>query len=135
MIALAEQNNPGVQYKLMDAREINTLDSKFDAIICGFCMPYLSKEDCITLILDSSVLLNSGGIFYFSTIEGDYEKSKFESSSDGKHSMFVYYHQEDYLRHSVLDNHFEILQVIRKIYPVNDDTSSTHIIFIANKKV
>lgn len=134
MIRLAKENNPSADFKVMDCREIDKLDLKFDAVICGFCMPYLSKDDCAKLIKDCSSLLNNNGILYFSTIENDHDKSNYETSSDGQHHMFVYYHQENYLREYLEENNFDVAELIRKTFPKNDGTISTHIIFIARKK-
>ncbi|MCW3110863.1 MAG: methyltransferase family protein [Segetibacter sp.] len=134
MIKLAKDNNPTANFKIMDCREIDKLTDKFDAIICGFCMPYLSREDCAKLIKDCSFLLNSGGIFYFSTIEDDYDKSGYETSSNGEYKMYVYYHQEDYFQETLSKNNFELVNLTRKNYTKSEGTSSTHMIFIAKKK-
>jgi len=134
MIRLAKENNPTADFTIMDCREIDKLTSKFDAIICGFCMPYLSKEDCAKLIKDCSLLLNTGGILYLSTIEGDYSRSGYETSSGGEYKLFVYYHQQDYLQEDLANNNFELIDLIRKDYQKSDGTPSTHMIFIAKKK-
>lgn len=133
MIRLARENNPSADFKVMDCRETGNLNSRYDAIICGFCMPYLSREDCAKLIKDCSSLLNNGGIIYFSAIEGDYNKSGFETSSDGQFKMFVYYHEEDYLHQELKKNNFEPAAIKRIPYPKADEISR-HIIFIAKKK-
>ena len=133
MIRLAKENNPAAGFRVMDCREIDSLQQKFDAIICGFCMPYLSKNDCIKLIKDCSFLLKNGGILYLSTIENDYNKSTFETSSDGQHTMFVYYHEEGYLQEVLRENNFELVELHRKMFPKADGTTSTHMIFIARK--
>lgn len=134
MIELAKQNVPAADFKVMDCRDIGTLNTKYDAIVCGFCMPYLTKEDCITLIKNCAALLTPDGIFYLSTIEDKYEHSKYETSSNGEHTVFVYYHQEDYLRQALEENDIEVVKLERKSYPKPDGTDSTHIIFIARKK-
>lgn len=133
MIRLAEYNNPSAGFRVMDCRKIDTLQQEFDAIICGFCMPYLSKDECIKLIKDCSLLLKNDGILYFSTIENDYEKSTFETSSDGQHTMFVYYHEEGYLQKALREIYFELVELTRKNFPKADGTTSSHMIFIARK--
>lgn len=134
MIQLATENNPTADCKIMDCRQIDRITDRFDGIMCGFCMPYLSKEDCTKLIGDASILLNPDGIFYFSVIEDNYNKSDYETSSNGQHTVYVYYHQEDYLREALEQNDFEIIDLPRKSYPKPDGTTSTHLIFIARKK-
>ena len=133
MIALAKVNNPTASFKVMDAREIDNITQQFDGIMCGFCLPYLSKEDCAKLINDCSGLLENNGILYLSAIEDVYEKSAMETSSDGQHSMFVYCHEADYLQEMLQNNGFELTDMIRKHYPKSDGTSATHLICLAKK--
>ena len=134
MIKLAKENNPAANFSVLDCREIGKISKKYDGIVCGFCMPYLSKADVGKLISDSTNLLNRGGILYFSAIEDDYNKSTFESSSDGQHKMFIFYHEERYLQHYLLKNDFEIVTVKRIKYPKAATETATHIIFVARKK-
>jgi trans-aconitate methyltransferase len=133
MIKLAKVNNPTADFKIMDCREIDTWTSTVDAIICGFCLPYLSKEDGAKFIKDCAALLTSGGILYFSVIEDAYTKSGFETSSDGNHQMFVYYHEAAYLQEQLKKNGFKLLHEERKQYAQKAKTA-THLIFIARKK-
>lgn len=133
MIELAKKNVPAANFFLLDAREIHTITKSYDGIICGFCMPYLSKEDCAKLIQDSSHRLNSKGVFYCSVIEGDYNNSGYESGSSGD-KAYVYYHQQDHLQQLLEENDFENIQTIRKQYLKKDGVAQTHLIFIAVKK-
>lgn len=133
MIALGKINNPTAEFKVWDARNICQIDQKFDAVMCGFCMPYLSKEESIQMIKDSWGLLNKDGILYFSTIENDYDKSELQTSSDGQHTMFVYYHQADYLQQAVDECGFETINKLRIEYPKPNGIVDTHLIFIVRK--
>jgi cyclopropane fatty-acyl-phospholipid synthase-like methyltransferase len=133
MIKLAQANNPTADFKLMDCREIDTFTIPVDAIVCGFCMPYLSKEDTEKFIKDSAALLTKGGTLYFSTIEGSYARSGYETSSDGKHKMFVHYYEEAYLQEILKQNGFHLVHLERKQYPKKEEIT-THLIFIARKK-
>jgi len=133
MLKLAKQNNPTADFKIMDCRNIGTLQNRYDAIICGFCMPYISKQDVVQLFKDCQTLLNRGGIAYFSTIEGNYNKSRFETSSNGEHKMFVYYYEEEYLTETLKQSNFELLHLFRKGYFKSDGSQQTHLIIIAKK--
>jgi len=134
MNKLAKINNPKADFLLMDCRDIEKLGRKFDAIMCGFCMPYLSKEECRKLISDTSKLLNPNGLLYFSTMEDDYDKSGFETTSfSGPDQVYIYYHQADYLMDCLTDNGFQIIEMQRKDCPEPDGTFFTDKIFIARK--
>ena len=101
MIELARINNPTAEYKIMDCRMISTLNEKFDGLMCGFCFPYLSKEEAKDLIKNAALLLNTGGLLYISTMEDAYANSGFQKSSDRKDEMYIHYHQADYLEETL----------------------------------
>jgi predicted TPR repeat methyltransferase len=134
MIELAKENNPSADFKVMDCKQIGSVKEKHDGVICGFCAPYLSKGETLKLISDSAGMLNDGGIFYLSVIEGDYDKSGYETSSNGQDKCFVYFHEEDYLKNGLEKNNFELKDLIRKNYIKGDGTVSTHLILIGKKK-
>ena len=134
MIKLAKENNPAAHFRVMDCRELDLMTTVYDAIVCGFCMPYLSEADCRKLILDCSRLLPHGGFFYCSTIEGDPSQSGYETGSDGTIKMYVYYHSENALKEALESNAFDLLELKRKDYFKKDGSHSTHLVFIARKK-
>jgi 2-polyprenyl-3-methyl-5-hydroxy-6-metoxy-1,4-benzoquinol methylase len=133
MIELAQTNNPSAHFRVMDCREIDAITERFDGILCGFILPYLSKADCAKLVKDCEHLLKPGGVFYFSAIEGDYENSGFEAGSDPNDKMYVYYHQEAFLQDLLIENGFELAELYRKPFTKADGATSTHLIFITRK--
>lgn len=132
MIALARANNPLADFKIMDCRNINSLNKTFDAIICGFGLPYLTKEEAIDLIGKAARCLHKHGVLYLSTMEGDYLKSGFQKSSNGKDQMFIHFHQADYLQNALQKNGFQLISLQRKKFP---ETNTTDLILIAVKQV
>jgi 2-polyprenyl-3-methyl-5-hydroxy-6-metoxy-1,4-benzoquinol methylase len=134
MIELAKKNNPTAEYKVMDCLRLNALNEKFDGIICGFCMPYLSKEDCSKLISQSVSALNKNGILYLSVIEDDPLKSGFEMSSTGEARAYVYYHEERYLVDCIHENSLRLVDTIRVGYTKGDGTVQVHLILIASNR-
>jgi len=133
MIDLAKINNPTATFEVLDSRKINEIKNKYDAIVCGFCLPYLDEKDGIKLIEDSYSLLQDEGLVYLSMIEGDYKQSKLETSSDGKYSMFVYYYKEEFITKTLLTNNFEVENIIRIPYTRGNGEQSTHLIYIAKR--
>ncbi|MBA2611642.1 MAG: class I SAM-dependent methyltransferase [Bacteroidetes bacterium] len=132
MVTLAKINNPTAEVIVMDCREINLLDKKYNAIMCGFCLPYLSKEEAVKLIADASKLLKPGGIIYISTMEDVYTKSAFKKGSTGE-EIFMHYHQADYLTQALKENKFMIIDLTRQDSKEKDGSTTTDLILIAEK--
>lgn len=110
MIELARTHNPEARFKVMDVREIYRLDQKYDAIVGGFCLPYLNKDESYSFIRHSSLLLNKGGILYLSLMEDDYDNSGYiGSSKDPEEKLFTYYHEKEYLLDYLQEYDFELL--------------------------
>lgn len=134
MIKLAKANNPTTEFQIMDCRDIDKIRKKYDAIMCGFCLPYLSKEEALKLISDVSILLKSSGILYISTMEDDYNNSGWEgSSSGGKEKMFIHYHQADFLTKALTENGFDILDLQRLESPGDHSASSKDLMILAKR--
>ncbi|MEO8516774.1 MAG: class I SAM-dependent methyltransferase [Flavobacterium sp.] len=121
MVSLAKINNPTAHFEVMDCRDISSITQKFDAMMCGFCLPYLSKEEMTQLIKDASHLLHPEGVLYLSTMEDDYSQSQFKKGSSGD-EIFMHYYREEDLTSVLDDNNFEIIHLQRQDYPANDDT-------------
>nr|WP_068892821.1 class I SAM-dependent methyltransferase [Pedobacter panaciterrae] len=129
MIELARANNPTAKFQLMDCRDIGRIEKRFDGITCGFCLPYLTREEAIELIANASKLLNQSGVFYLSTMEDDYTESRFQISSTGD-QVYVNYHQEDYLSKAFRENNFEIIDLKRFSSPDKDGLMITDLILL-----
>lgn len=132
MLELAKKNNPAVKFQLLDCRKINELNQSFDAVLCGFCLPYLSFEDCDKLIADSFQLLNDHGLLYLSAIEGDYAKSGFETGGTGD-QCYVYYHSEKAIIDQMNKYGFEVVSSIKKKYKKGEKIDR-HLIIIGKKR-
>jgi trans-aconitate methyltransferase len=132
MLELAKTNNPSAEFQLMDCRNIGAIKKKYDGIMCGFCLPYLSQEETIRLLHDASELLLPGGILYLSTIEDDYDKSTYKKGSSGD-EIFMHYYTADFLSTALKQNGFTIIALERKHYPAQDGTGITDLVIIAKK--
>ena len=133
MIALAKKNNPNTDFQVMDCRNINALKKTFDAVICGFTIPYVSKSDCSKLFYDCGNLLEENGIFYVSFVVGLYEDSGYiTGSSDNR--VYFYYHDLDHIKNELENNSFETINVLDAEYKKSDGTMEVHTIIIARKK-
>ena len=133
MIALARDNNPLASFAIMDSRQIDKIADNFDGIICGFCLPYLSQTDVTKLIIDCNNLLNAGGLFYLSFVEGDPSQSGFKFTSTGDRSYF-YFHKSDSLKAKLAENNFEEISVFNVEYRKSESQMELHTILTARKK-
>lgn len=131
MVELAQQNNPSAHFRVMDCRDLGALTGRYNGIMCGFCLPYLSEGDCLKLFGDCADRLLPGGVLYVSAIEGPYSMSGIERGSSVTEAMYVYYYEEPFLRQALEKNSFEVKEVIRKVYVRAGRPDSNNIILIA----
>jgi predicted TPR repeat methyltransferase len=129
MLELARENNPTAVFSIMDCRNISNLVKTYDAIICGFALPYLTKEDTIQPIKDASKRLSKNGVLFISTMEDDYSKSGLVSSSQGD-QMFIHFHEASYLKEALQNNNLEIIDLRRKQYPGPDGKPVTDLLIL-----
>ena len=131
MLELAAENNPEAKVQLMDVRDISHLTQKYDSVVCGFGLPYLTKEEAKAFIDGAIYVLNPNGVLYVSTMEGDYSTSGLTTNSKGE-SVYMYYHEEAYLKESLVKG-MDILLTERKHY-LHNGTETTDLIIVATKK-
>ncbi len=134
MIELAKINNPKADFQVMDFRNLDKNYKKYDGIINGFGLPYISKIEVPNFIHNASNILKSNGVLYLSVMEGDYDNSGFKgSSSGGKDKTYIYYYQEDFISNTLKNNNFEICEVQRIHYPEQQGKYDSDLIIIAKK--
>lgn len=132
MIKLAKKNNPKASFEFMDCREISMIKTKYDGIISGFCLPYLSHIDSEKFISDAHHLLQENGIFYLSFIEGNPNKSKYLVNSKGDRVYFYYYDLEQ-IKNQLLKYSFGDHKIFKVEYKKSDTEREIHTILIAKK--
>lgn len=136
MILLASKNVPGVDFKVMDARDIDQLQGPFHAIIAAFVLPFLSYDDCSDLLAKVSVLLKPEGKLYLSTMEGTPEQNGFESTSfSGDNKIHFTYYEETFLKSQLEQVNISITNFIKQPYVRNDIPLLTDIITFGQKRV
>src|SRR5690606_2813724 len=131
MVALARQNNPTARFAVMDTRHIHTLDTTYDGIIAGFCLPYLSQTECDEFITNAYHLLNNHGLIYISFVEGDPNTSDYKVGSGGR--VYFYYHRLDDLISQLKRYNFGDIQIFKVPYKISDTAFDTHTIVVARK--
>lgn len=132
MIELAKKNNPSANFVVMDSRQINSLDKKYDGIIVGFCLPYLSPIESNELISHSYNLLNDNGLIYLSFVEGNPDKSDFKVGSEGR--IYFQFHKLHNLKNQLIKTKFDYIKYFRVKYKFSETEFEIHTILTAKKK-
>lgn len=132
MIELAKKNNPTANFAVMDSREIKNLNKKYDGIIVGFCLPYLSPTESNELISNSYDLLNENGLIYLSFVEGNPEESDFKVGSGGR--VYFHYHNLDDLITQLKKSNFDQLEIFKVKYKTSETEFDIHTILTAKKR-
>lgn len=133
MLELAQKNNPSATVQLLDCRKIKSLNQKFDGIICGFGLPFLTKEETIKFIQDAADALNSQGVLYISTMEDEFTKSGYKTSSTGEYRIYYNYHEAKYLIKALEMNGLDVLDIHRIDFKESDNTITKDLIIVAKK--
>lgn len=133
MIELAKKNNPTANFAIMDCRQISDIQTKYDGIVCGFCLPYLLPSDSKKFIANCYNLLNDDGLLYISFVEGDPDKSGFQIASSGERSYFCYY-KLDQFKTQLIKNKFSELNVFKVDYKKGGNDLEIHTVVTAKKK-
>ncbi len=132
MIELARVNNPSASFEVMDARQIGDLRTKYDAVISGFCLPYLSQTESTEFIFNAYRLLNENGLIYISFVEGNPNKSDFQVGSGGR--VFFNFYNLDNIIKQLITTEFSEIKTFKREYQRNELEYETHTIIIAKKK-
>lgn len=132
MIALAKELVPEGDFETLDARNILELNSKFDALLCGFTIPYLQKEDLVLFLENCGKILNNDGLLYLSFVDASYAESGFQTNSKGDR-MYFYYYPLTFIEAQLKNKGFKVKNSFVKEYQKNDDVTEFHTILIAEK--
>lgn len=132
MIELAKSNNPTAHFAVMDSRQITNLDTKYDGVIVGFCLPYLSQTESNALITNSYDLLNENGLIYLSLVEGEPDKSDFKVGSCGR--VYFNFHNLDDLKAHLIRAKFDEIETFKVKYKTSETEFDIHTILTAKKK-
>jgi ubiquinone/menaquinone biosynthesis C-methylase UbiE len=136
MLDLARTNNPGATFQILDARNLLSLDRRFDGVMCGFLLPYLTPEETLQLIADAHASLHERGVLFLSTMEDDPARSGFKPSSSGKgESAYIQYYEGRFLIHALQATGFTVVHLDRKAYAGRDGSLTTDVLIVARKNI
>jgi SAM-dependent methyltransferase len=131
MIELARKNNPTARFEVMDCRDILHLDNKFDGIIAGFCLPYLSPDESNELIINAHHLLHENGLIYLSFVEGEPEESDYKVSNHGR--VYFQFHRLEDIMSTLINTGFHHIESFHVPYKRSETEFEEHTIITAKK--
>lgn len=129
MIERASHNNPKAVFETGDIRAIKNRTDRYQAIICGFGLPYLSPEETSALFTDCARLTEEKGVLYISFVPGDPALSGLQTGSSGD-QMYFYYHDPVVIRQQLRDAGWNVHHELQVPYTHTDGNVSTHTIYI-----
>ena len=132
MVALAMKNNPAASFTVMDLRSIDQLEARYDGIICGFGLPYLSETDAQKFIFDCHTLLVDQGLLYLSFVPGDPESSGYKTGTPGDR-VYFYFHSEEKLQKQLVKSGFRVMKYYEMDYKRSERETEIHAVLIAKK--
>lgn len=131
MLELAKKANPTIETGVLDARDLSDIEGRFDGLVCGFVIPYLSLEDVTTFLKTTAEKLTEGGVLYLSFVPGDPSKSGFVTGSMG-HRSYFYYHAADDMLDKLKASGFEVTSSEQVNYTRSNGEVEEHLVVIAS---
>lgn len=133
MLERARLHCPGATFFCADARQLDCLGGVFDAVVVGFCIPYLKTEDVQTFLSACQRKLRPGGCLYLSYVEGDPEQAGFHSGSGGERVFFCF-HRRSQVVGWLEDLGFELKAEFAILEPDGKLEFARHTVLIAQMK-
>ena len=97
-----------------------------------FVFPYLNQDEVIEFIGAAAVKLSAGGLLFISTMEGRYENSQFKSRGEGE-GVLNYLYSESFISTTLVEQGFEVLDLFRQDYPLDNAEADTDLFVFARK--
>ena len=133
MIEIARQLNPQIQFQVLDCRDLRSLKHKFEAIICGFTIPYLNPKDCSVFLSDCATIIKEKGIMYLSYVAGESTKSGYQTGSSGDRTYF-YFYPKAFIEDELKRNTLEVVDRFEIPFHKRDGSEELHTILILQKQ-
>lgn len=131
MLKIAQKYIPNAIFVCDNAINFD-LNEKFNAVLSGFVMPYLTSEEVILHIENINAHLEKNGFLYMSFMNG--EKITQETPSFNKDvTLTVHYHNQNKIEKILREKGFEILKKENLEYIESDGSITIDVVFICKK--
>jgi len=131
MVQIAKQIIPEGTFVCSNIVEYES-ETKYDAAIIGFAIPYLNRSETETLIKNTSLNLKDNGYIYLSFMEGNKEGFEKPSFNPGV-EVYIYYHMKKSIELVLEKYGFRMQKQWQLDYKESDGSITTDIVIIAQK--
>lgn len=131
MVELAKQNNPSVNFQILDIKNLAEIKNQFEGIVVGFILNYLSKQEVINFLSEAKKMLFKNGLIYISFMEAEEINSGIKTSSTGEYHLYINYFTKDIIETILTDLNFEI--IYSEEIPSQSLPSKNDLVLIAKK--
>ncbi len=111
MLKEAKKNVPDGDFRQMDMRYLEFLDSTFNGIWADGCIYHVPKKDFVRVLKEAFRVLESAGILSFNFKIGTDEQVDENPRSYGENPRFYAYYTIEEMRQLVKENGFEIIEM------------------------
>lgn len=132
MLDIASDELPEATFKQQSIVEFSSIE-EFDAVINGFGIPYLSKDEIVQSIDSSIKVLHRRGVLFFSFMEGDDIRIE-QPSFDHDAEILVHYYPISFIEKILTDRGFSIVHQWKLDYNEEDGSVTKDIVLIAQRK-
>lgn len=94
--------------------------SYFNAIICGFGIPYLNLEEIKKLLQNCTGRLEQNGVLYMSFMQGTDHIEKVISNHNPEHFIFTHFHDPNTIGMAAKEKGFELIHIDQHEAPSKD---------------
>jgi 2-polyprenyl-3-methyl-5-hydroxy-6-metoxy-1,4-benzoquinol methylase len=124
MIELAKTKVNHRNSYVLSLTEISKLKEKYDAIFCGFGIPFIDKYDLIDYFNNSKNLLKSNGLLYLSYVYSESDYSEVKTNDLG--SVKFHYYSEETINGIININSFIKTHEFEIKYPKSENQIELH---------
>lgn len=132
MVERARKRVPQGTFLKGDICTVNT-GMTYEAIICGFAIPYLSLKKIPLLLRNIRKHIADEGLLYLSFMNGNkegYEKTSFT----GEEELYIYYHPKEVIINLLSTQGFTPEKEFIVDYPESDGSVTKEVIYICSLK-
>lgn len=132
MLDIAHKKAPGIPFNIMDMRELEFPDNRFDGVISAYSLIHIESAEIAETLSEFCRVLKPGGIILLIVQEGAADQIVDEPLYPGE-KVFMNFFQEEQLSQSIESAGFKILETDKQEVQ-DENVLSNQVIYVIGKK-